>query len=84
MNWNEAVEAMRKGHIVARDSKKINKRIVGVGSMPIYDLGEEGCFLAVAWSDDESPVRVFMGAMSKVLFVPDSDHRSATDWKIME
>jgi len=83
MNWNEAVKAMRNGHVVVRESGQVKKRIVGVGSMPIYDIGQEGCLLAVAWSDEETPVMVFMGAMSKALFVPDSDFRSATDWKII-
>lgn len=78
MNWSEAVEAMRAGHIVRRRSEMWQKRLAD----NIVESGEEGCRLMHAWSADEKPVLVFFGAGSKSHFVPDDVHRSAVDWVI--
>lgn len=78
MNWEEAVEAMRSGKTVRRRSEAWQKRIAD----DIVESGEEGCRLMHAWSVDETPVLVFVGAWSKAHFVPDGEHRSATDWEV--
>lgn len=95
MNWLEAVEAMRQGHIVRRKSEMFRKVIEPTktgedddghqwASAGIIETGQEGCYLAHAWTADEKPAQVFMGASSKVLFVPDGEHREATDWIVVE
>ncbi len=91
MTWAEAVEAMKKGHDVRRASESYSKLIEeaaeikgmeALGAHPAYVEGQEACRLARAWSADEQPVLVFQGVVSGALFVPDSDHRNATDWII--
>lgn len=88
MTWAQAVEAMRGGAYVRRASDMYLKRVYLDGEdesdTPIYESGQEGCYLAHAWTADEKPAQVFMGAPSKVLFVPDDEHRSATDWVVVE
>jgi hypothetical protein len=95
MNWNEAVAAMRQGHIVRRKSEMWRKVIEPTttgededghpwSSAGIQETGQEGSILAHAWTADEKPVQVFMGASSKCLFVPDDEHRGATDWIVVE
>lgn len=87
MTWAQAVEAMKRGAIVRRacdcysilvdegdpDSDDIRR-------FPVYESGQEGCFLAHAWTVDEKPALVFMGVSSKCLFVPEFEHTSAVDW----
>lgn len=82
MTWDEAVAAMRAGKSVQRRSLVQRKLIGHSDGVPIYECGTEACRLAAAWSDDECPVRVFQGAGSKAMFVPDEDDRRATDWEI--
>jgi hypothetical protein len=89
MNWNEAMEAMREGHAVRRASEKRQKTIDpgdaeagGMAGAAIVESGQEGCRLMHAWTADEKPAMIFMGSMSKCLFVPDDEHRGATDWEI--
>jgi hypothetical protein len=84
MNWQEAVECMRAGASVRRKSEMWRK-VIEQGddlSPGIVETGQEGCILAHAWTDDERPVLVFRGTESKQLFVPEDEHRSATDWVI--
>ena len=96
MNWTEAVAAMREGHVVRRKSEIWVKTIDagqpelqgdhwrdGVEHAPIFESGQEGMRLMHAWTPDETAVLVFMGADSKCLCVPDDEHRSATDWIIV-
>lgn len=95
MNWNEAVSMMKAGHAVRRASESWTKIIDpgrpdlqdehwrdGIEHAPVIESGQEGCKLMHAWTVDEKPVQVFMGSSSKCLFVPDDEHRSATDWEI--
>jgi len=82
MNWREAVKAMRAGNAVRRISETYRKRIGESGGVPIFECGTEPCRLAAAWTDDERPVSIFQGTESKQLFVPDDEHRAATDWEI--
>jgi hypothetical protein len=79
MNWNEAVEAMKRGEKVMRMA---DCGVCKIGEADIRELGMEPAMLAHAWTVDEKPALVFMGAFSKALFVPGSDHRAATDWCI--
>lgn len=78
MNWAEAVAAMRAGHTVRRRSEMWRHQIAD----DIFENGEEGMRLMHAWTADEAPALIFVGALSKVLFVPEDEHRSATDWEI--
>ena len=80
MNWHEAVQAMRAGGIVRKQSEMWRKQL----SDRISESGAEGCYLAHAWSADEKPALVFMGAISRCLFVPDDDDRKAMDWIVVE
>lgn len=80
MNWNEAVEAMRRGKVVRRVSESVRTKI----APDIIETGREPTMLAHAWTVDEQPALIFQGAWTKVLFVPDSDCREATDWVVME
>lgn len=82
MNWSEAVAAMKVGKPVQRASEQTRKLIGHSDGIPIYECGEEACMLAHAWTDDERPVMVFRGVGSGQLFVPESEHREATDWVI--
>jgi hypothetical protein len=95
MNWRDAVEIMKLGHPVRRASEAVTRVIDpgcpdmqgehwrdGIEYAPILESGQEGCRLMHAWTVDEKPVMVFMGSSSKCLFVPDDEHRTATDWEI--
>lgn len=96
LNWQQAVEAMRAGQYV-RQARQMYLRLIEAPQVDyseddphpwteagIYESGQEGCYLAHAWTDDDKPVRIFMGASSKVPFVPDGDHFEATDWVVVE
>ena len=95
LTWEQAVEAMHQGSIVRRASDCYLKLVEGRREMDpdedehewevaaVYESGQEGCYLAHAWTADEKPVKVFMGASSKCLFVPDGEHREATDWVVV-
>lgn len=85
--WALAVAAMKRGAIVRRASECFSRMIAPENdaehewsAAAIYETGQEGCYLAHAWTVDEKAVLVFMGASSKTLFVPDEDHTSANDW----
>lgn len=78
MNWIEAVEAMRVGKTVRRKSESWQRQL----SDDIVESGEEGCRLMHAWTVEDKPALVFVGACSKAHFVPDDGHRSATDWEV--
>jgi hypothetical protein len=84
VNWTEAVECMRAGARVRLKSEMWRKVIDAGDDMNpgIVECGMEGCILAHAWTDDEKPVLVFRGADSGQLFVPEDEHRTATDWVI--
>lgn len=95
MTWAEAVEAMLAGHTVRRQSEMWVRTIFpgcpdlqgehwsdGIEHAPVVESGQEGCRLMHAWTVDEKPAKIFMGANSKCLFVPDDEHRNATDWVI--
>jgi hypothetical protein len=53
---------------------------VGSGSESITCVGTEPIMLAAAWAVDDVPSLVFMGAWSRVLFVPSSEMVAAVDW----
>lgn len=96
LNWQQAVDAMRQGKYVRQASQMYLRCIErsreadpDEDSHPwaeagVYESGQEGCYLAHAWSDDDKPVRIFMGASSKVPFVPDGEHFEAADWVVVE
>jgi hypothetical protein len=96
LTWEQAVEAMRAGKYVRRASEMYLRCIEPTreadpdeDSHPwteagVYESGQEGCYLAHAWTDDNKPVRIFMGAGSRCLFVPDGEHMEATDWVVVE
>jgi hypothetical protein len=96
MNWAQAVARMREGFTVNRQSEMCTRVIDpgrpdlqgehwrdGLEHAPIVESGQEGARLMHAWTADDKPALVFMGADSKCLFVPDSEHRSANDWVIV-
>jgi hypothetical protein len=78
MNWSEAIQAMRAGHTVRRQSDTWRKQI----EPGVIETGQEGCRLLAAWTVDDMTALVFAGSMSRVMFVPDDEHRAATDWAI--
>lgn len=78
MDWNSAVASMRDGHSVRRKSEAYRRQL----SDDVVETGREGCRLMHAWTADETPALVFMGSLSRQLFVPDDEDRSATDWEI--
>lgn len=95
MNWPQAVEAMKAGHAVRRASESVRRLIDpgtpelqgehwrdGLEHAPVWESGQEGCRLMHAWTVEEKPALVFMGSSSKCLFVPEDEHRNATDWEI--
>ena len=95
LTWPEAVAAMLRGAYVRRAKDCYLKLVERPGDdgfdtahpwagAPVYESGQEGCYLAHAWTADEKPVQVFMGASSKCLFVPGDDDRAATDWVELE
>lgn len=86
MTWPQAVDSMRAGAFVRRKSQMVVSVISEAGSdgPEIVETGQEGCYLAHAWTDDNKAVRVFMGASSKCLFVPDGEDMEATDWVAVE
>ena len=83
MDWIAAVEAMRAGEHVQRTSESWRNLLGESGGVPIYECGTEPCFLAAAWTEHDTPTRVFCGSESKCLFVPGHDDTSATDWVIV-
>jgi hypothetical protein len=86
MNWDEALKAMKRGAYVRRKSQMYERDITD--QMPegfddddrVVEQGEEGCHLAAAWTVDNKPVMVFMGASSRYPFIPEDCHTYATDW----
>jgi hypothetical protein len=95
LNWQQAVEAMRAGRYVRQASQMYLRCIEPTSegddedghpwsAAGIYESGQEGYYLAHAWSHDDKPVLVFMGASSKMPFVPEGDHFEATDWLVVE
>ena len=80
MTWDEAVTVMRRGGIVRRVSESVRKLIDDGGGIPIFEAGTEPCKLAHAWTVDEKPVQVYMGAWSKEMLMPCDEMRGATDW----
>lgn len=96
LSWDRAVEAMRKGEFVRQASQTYLRLVEAAREpepdedehswalLPTYESGQEGCYLAHAWTDDNKPVRVFMGASSKSLFVPEGEHFEAVDWVVIE
>lgn len=85
MNWQQAVEAMKRGARVQRKSAQFSTLISDPDDgTPVYECGEEACRLAAAvgWNGDF--VQVFQGAESKVLFEPEDRHINATDWVVLE
>ena len=95
MNWDQAVQLARMGHIMRRKSEMV-ERVIDEGNpdsmtgnwrddaehAPVIESGQEGFRLMHAWTDTEAPVLVFVGEGSKCLFVPDDEQRGATDWVI--
>lgn len=82
MNWTEAVGAMKRGAWVQRKSEQF-RILVDAGeddNLPTYEGGEEAMRLVTAYSEDDTFVRVFQGASSKVLFEPEDRHITAIDW----
>lgn len=93
LTWPQAVEVMRAGKYVRRASQMYLKLVQVKGDdggenpwseVAVYESGQEGCYLAYAWSVKDEPVRIFMGASSKVPFVPESEHFDATDWVVVD
>lgn len=89
MNWEQAVQAMREGHTVSRLShhkkeliREADESLPGIQGAPIYFVCGESARLMHAWTVDDRPALVFMGYPSRCLFVPDDEHRTATDWVI--
>jgi hypothetical protein len=94
LTWDQALEAMRAGKYVRQASQMYLRCIEPSheadedehpwATAGVYESGQEGCFLAHAWTDDNKPVCVFMGASSKCVFVPDGEHFEATDWVVID
>ena len=95
MNWAGALMAMYKGDTVRRTSDKTAQAISpgrpdlqgedwrdGLEHAPVVDAGCEGCKLMHAWSADDTPTLVFIGADSRQPFIPSHEDRHATDWRI--
>lgn len=87
MTWAEAIEAMKRGSYVRQKSQMYRRDITNEMKHPeeyedcrVVESGEEGCFLAAAWTVDNRPVLVFMGASSRYPFIPEPHHMEATDW----
>ena len=84
MNWTQALEKMFAGHTVNRRSqlwaRQSDRKHNG---MPVIETGMEACRLMYAWTHDNKPVQVFVGAQSGMLFVPDSDLLNAEDWQVV-
>lgn len=82
MTWDEAITAMLQGALVRRRSE-VRREVMGSpGGNEVVDVGTEPMRLLAAWTHDDKPVRVFAGAWSRVPFVPDDEHRAATDWEV--
>lgn len=81
MNWQEAVEQMRKGKHVVRASEVSRELTRYVDGVPVYECGSEAMRLANACTDSGQFVQVFQGAQSGVFFIPDADDMAATDWQ---
>lgn len=85
MNWANAVEAMRRGEYVRRACEMYLRLVEhgGEEAPSIYESGQEGCYLAHAWTVDDKPALVFMGASSNTPFVPEGEHMDAVDWVVV-
>lgn len=81
MTWEEAVNAMLAGHQVRRASEAATLVLSETG-VSVAECGVEPCILAAAWTHRNEPVRVFQGAWSRQLFVPDTEDTQATDWQV--
>lgn len=80
MNWNDAVEAMRRGAQVRRVSEAVRRQEGAVNGVPVVSMGEEPLELVQGWCTDLAPALVFSGAWSHVLWRPLPEHLAATDW----
>lgn len=86
LTWPQAVEAMKAGNCV-KQASQCYLRLVQPATddeLAVYESGQEGCCLIAAWTDDDKPVNVFMGACSRHPFVPEGDHFEATDWVVVD
>lgn len=86
MTWDEAIEAMKRGSYVRRKSQMYQRDITDEMDISgafegcrVVEEGEEGCFLAAAWTVNNQPVYVFMGAC-RYPFIPEPHHMEANDW----
>lgn len=84
MNWQKAVQAMRAGQTVVRRSEQYCRLIDSgeFGDLPVYETGREGYRLMHAWTVDEKPVQVFVGSVSRCLYVPGDEDLTANDWEV--
>lgn len=80
MNWAEALTAMLAGHCVRRRSESYRRQLANGA----FETGEEACCIKHAWTADDKPVQIFVGACSRIPFVPDDTQRGAQDWEITE
>lgn len=80
MNWDEAVKHMERGHHMRRRSE-VPEQIGEVNGMPVCASGTEPIMLLAAWTHDDRPVLVFIGAWSRAPFVPQSEDLVARDWE---
>lgn len=71
---------MQAGHRVRRRSEMWVRPL----DEDLDETGVEACELMAGWTDDDKPVRVFIGSYSRWAFVPDYDDRTATDWEIVD
>lgn len=76
MNWNQALDQMKLGNRVRRQSAKRRIQI----SDDVYEEGEEAIMLTDAITDDGKQVRVLQGCCSKELFYPRPCQVNAVDW----
>ena len=82
MNWGAAVLAMRKGYVVRRRPHVVETSEID-GMTVVFRESDEGIRLMYAWTVDEKPTLIFMGAESKQFFIPSSEDQKATDWAIV-
>ena len=76
MNWTDACKLMRRGKSVVRLSQtQLDPR-----ANRIRYIGTEPIKMAAAWSDDNKPVFVLIGAQSRCFVIPDESYERATDW----
>ena len=82
LTWAEAVEAMKSGAIVRRARDMFYDTVDS--DRNVMESGMEATRLHMAVTESGDFVKVFQGAVSRVLYGPDEEATSSNDWIVVD